>query len=435
VNQKIHRVSVGFVSLVSLIALGSGVFGSNALASPALDIFDQASGTLQREYFGYSSLDLPKAIAKRRAELGLACKPQGESCAFEIAEPILDALTSDLGDDHTYYVNPISYRQQQRAIAGQGSSKTRFGLRTAQVPGTNARVVLGVREDGPAKLEGFRRGDRIYAVGGQAFPGDLGENNALWNRLEASGEAVVFSAIRSGQRFAAQLKARVFERAWGPSLEHPTDAPAGTEVLTIPSFVASDLSQQVHDLVRIANARGTTHLIVDLRFNGGGDLFQTMQAIGAFVNTCRTRYDSKGFSAVFNYNSFGPRGATSIRILDFLDVQLEELASASLFTGRVTVLINSSSASGAEVFAYSLQRAKRATVIGEPSYGVMGSSTNDFELIDGGALYITNGRSIGADGKPLPERVQPDLTVIENLEQITKQDLMLQQAMRNTQAP
>ena len=73
-----------------------------------------------------------------------------------------------------------------------------------------------------------------------------------------------------------------------------------------------------------------------------------------------------------------------------------------------------------------MQQAKRATIIGEASYGVMGSSTSDYELIDGGALYITNRRSIAPDGKPLPERVQPDLIVTESLEQILGQDLMLQ---------
>ena len=415
--NRIFRVFVCFF----LITLGS-----NTIASPAMDLFDQASATLQREYYGYSNINLPGAILKRRGELEVTCKPRGESCAFEMAAPALDALTTDLGDDHTYYLNPSSYRQRQRAMAGQGATQTRFGLRTAHLPGTNARVVLNVREDGPAKLEGFRRGDRIYAVDGQALPGDPGENNALWNGLEASGEAVVLSTIRSGQRFAAQLKARVFERAWGPSLEHPADAPVGTDVLTIPSFLASGVSQQIHDLVRTANARGTTHLIIDLRFNGGGDLIQTVQAIGAFVNTCRVRYDSRDFSAVFNHASFGTRSITSIRLFDFFDVPLEEVHPATVFTGQVTVLINRQSASGAEVFAHSLQRTKRATVVGEPSYGVMGTSTADYELMNGGALYITNGRSIGPDGQPLPQRVRPDLVVSENLEQILDRDLMLQ---------
>jgi carboxyl-terminal processing protease len=426
VNQNFCRVLAGLVSLVTIC--------SSVLASPALELFDQASSTLQREYFGYSSLDLPKAIAKRRGDLETACKSKGESCAFEMAAPALAALSADLGDDHTYYVDPNSYQQRQRASAGQGSSQPRFGLRTAQVPGTNARVVLGVREDGPAKPEGFRRGDRIYAVNGQAFPSDPGENNALWNKLETAGEAVVFSARRDGTRFAAQLKAKVFAQAWGPSLEHPAIAPVGTDLLTIPSFQASNLSAQVHDLVRTATARGTTHLIVDLRFNGGGDLFQTMQAIGAFVSTCQTRYDSRDFSAAFRYTTLGTRGITAIRLLDFFDLPLEQVDPASVFTGRVTVLINRQSASGAEVFAYSLQQAKRATIIGEPSYGVMGTSTENYDLIDGGAFYITNRRSIGADGKPLPERVQPDLVITENLEQITGQDLMLQ-AMRTAQIP
>jgi len=78
----------------------------------------------------------------------------------------------------------------------------------------------------------------------------------------------------------------------------------------------------------------------------------------------------------------------------------------------MTVLINGGTASAAEIVAGALQDARRATVVGETTFGT-GTVLDEFHLSDGSALLLAtqewltpNGRAIWHQGLP------PDVAVI-----------------------
>ena len=82
----------------------------------------------------------------------------------------------------------------------------------------------------------------------------------------------------------------------------------------------------------------------------------------------------------------------------------------------MTVLVNRSSASAAEVVAGALQDRNRAVVLGEKSYG-KGTVQNIITLSDGSKLEITVGKYRTPNGRIIDGvGIQPDLPVTEDVE-------------------
>jgi carboxyl-terminal processing protease len=82
----------------------------------------------------------------------------------------------------------------------------------------------------------------------------------------------------------------------------------------------------------------------------------------------------------------------------------------------MTVLINRSTASSAEVIAGALQDRNRAVIIGEKSYG-KGTVQEIIDLVDGSKLEITIGKYRTPNGRIIDQvGIAPDLLVPEEQE-------------------
>ena len=115
--------------------------------------------------------------------------------------------------------------------------------------------------------------------------------------------------------------------------------------------------------------KGMKSLILDLRENGGGDLYQTVKILGLFV--------PPGTAVV----SVRERGKPE-ELLKTPDRQRRKRDYP------VAVLIDRNSASASELTAGALHDLKRATIIGEKSYG-KGSVQNIVPMGNGTALRLT----------------------------------------------
>ena len=102
-----------------------------------------------------------------------------------------------------------------------------------------------------------------------------------------------------------------------------------------------------------------------------------------------------------------------------------------MYKGKVLVLVNKSSYSGAEYFAQLLQDQKRVTVIGETTGGLGNTATIPFALQDNSAIFITVSRSLRLTGGYLPAAVTPDIFVPDDLElqSVTGKDTVLEKAL------
>jgi tricorn protease len=267
-----------------------------------------------------------------------------------------------------------------------------------------ARVIT----DGPADLPGSRLyvGDVITELAGQALDAGSNRERVLRN---LAGKPVRLT-VESGPAALAALKAEVAADA---------PAPGATREVVIKPASWNGMRQRVYEQW-VADNRATVEqlsggkvgylhiqgmnqpslekfrrelfamnldkpgLIIDVRFNGGGNIHEQLFDI----------LDQRVFGTQ------GHRGGVAVR------------QPALSYPGKIVVLINPHSYSDAEIFPHIMQEMGLAKLVGEATGGnVIG--TYDFPLLDGSMLrlpswgwWLNNGTDMEGNG------ARPDIEVI-----------------------
>ncbi len=156
----------------------------------------------------------------------------------------------------------------------------------------------------------------------------------------------------------------------------------------------SSISSQVSNDVAIALAKfpHTNGIVLDLRDNPGGllnvavDIASQFLAEGTVVSYSRKNDSEVILESTMKNPDFAP----------------------------MTVLVNRSTASAAEVVAGALQDRNRAVILGEKSYG-KGTVQEIIDLVDGSKLEITVGKYRTPNGRVIDQvGIAPDLLVPDN---------------------
>ncbi len=153
---------------------------------------------------------------------------------------------------------------------------------------------------------------------------------------------------------------------------------------------AQDVAREILKLKR-ENIEG---LILDLRFNGGGSMFEAMELAGIFVDEgalCISREQTQEEEVLKDRN----RG--------------------TIFDGPLILMVNRLSASASEILAGTLQDYHRAVIVGTPTFGKASgqiilplspeSTESDFVKVTTNRYYRIDGQSHQQKG------VQPDITL------------------------
>jgi carboxyl-terminal processing protease len=172
---------------------------------------------------------------------------------------------------------------------------------------------------------------------------------------------------------------------------------------------ANDLSKEIIKLKK-DNIAG---LVLDLRNNGGGSMWEAMQLAGIFID-------------------IGP--VALVKGLDGKLVTLKDPNRGTIYDGPMVVLVNGASASASEFLSAALQDYKRAIIVGGNTYG-KGSGQyvqpldtlannnsktyNDFVKVTGSKFYRVNGGTTQWAGVT-PDILLPDL--FSNLDYKEKND-------------
>ena len=108
-------------------------------------------------------------------------------------------------------------------------------------------------------------------------------------------------------------------------------------------------SQDVANEVKKLKAENVEGIILDLRNNGGGSLYEVVQMVGLFIKS-------------------GP--VVQVKDRDGKPITLSDTDPAVLYDGPLAVMVNELSASASEIFAAAIQDYKRGIVVGSTStYG------------------------------------------------------------------
>jgi carboxyl-terminal processing protease len=428
-------------SLAIILTLAATAL-TNALASPAQDLFDQATFFLEFQYYGPSKVDLQTLRAKYQAELDKVCADAKDTCGYDKVEPLLEVMLSDLEDGHAYYLSAEAVGQEQQQVAGTATSPSpRIGITHTgfvEVDGkrqglggltpeavqaiqdgkakllSNDRLVTTVLPNSPAEKAGLKPGDRWIGYNGTLFSSltniqDYAKFFAGFGEKIRASETVKMTVVRGVDRKQLEItiKGEIVNLVVFPTLDVQAN---GVAILKLPDFFIQGVGQRVHDLVREAQSKNAKAIILDMRGNGGGLGTERAIAGGAFFENPESmlrvpRYNAKTQTVQESFKN----GTFIQSIFNGPELGKQAVKNPALWKGPMVVLVDEGCASACEYMAAYFQRQKRGQVIGSPTVGVGNTNTQRFGLINGGAAAFPTLRASWTDGTFLPDVITPDV--------------------------
>ena len=173
-----------------------------------------------------------------------------------------------------------------------------------------------------------------------------------------------------------------------------------------PNFKSS--SRDVYKLLQDLQAQQVDGIVLDLRNNGGGSLFEATALTDLFID-------------------YGP--VVQIRNADQRIYRNHRASSKAVYSGPLLVLINRLSASASEIFAGAMQDYGRALVVGSQSYGK--GTVQDVTQLSAGQLKLTISKFYRVSGDStqhmgvVPDIAFPSLYNIEKIGESQKDHALL----------
>ncbi len=267
-----------------------------------------------------------------------------------------DALVKTLNDPYTVYMPPAENKQFQEQIAGE---ITGIGVQI-EYRDTGLLIVAPL-PNSPAEKAGLKGGDLITAVNDVILKG-LSYQDAVMKVRGPRGTTATLTILRDGQEMTVPVTRDTVKV---PEVE--LSMKGSIAVVKIGQFGdTTDMSiRATFSQVQESKPRA---LIIDLRNNPGGLLHAADVLMSAFI--------PKG-SVVANIHS---RDGIYTETTDTDPIFSEDLP--------VMLLVNKGSASASEIVAGAFQDYKRATLIGETTFG-KGTVQQLVEFKDGSSLKMT----------------------------------------------
>lgn len=290
----------------------------------------------------------------------------------------LSGLVASLGDPHTVFMEPKAAREFSL------ETKAHFvGIGARLSPDPLGAKVAVVFDDGPAARGGVKPGDTITMVDGKSCAGKS-IDDIVGSIRGNEGTLVRLTLIRPDVNKAVEVtckRAQIFT----PTVEGKMLEGESVGYVTISSF-AEPTNEQFSRNIDKLEAQGMKGLIIDVRDNPGGLLETAREMLSRFVEN----------KVVVKMQ--GRRGEEVVRT---------SRGMLQAMNYPIVVLMNSDSASAAEIFGGVLQDYRKAVLVGDHSYG-KASVQQVIPLIDGPSLKLTTDRYYLPSGRYIGRKVDED---------------------------
>ncbi len=367
----------------------------DSVRSRMMEILNEVSDLVKQNYYDptLKNLDWKAGVEVARERIRRA-DHEGEMAAA------ISGLLVRLNDSHTYFFRP--------------GPEVVFGF-SAKAFGDDVRI-YEIMSGGPAEAAGLQRGDKIVAVEDFAANRKVFDDEAryfertnprltLKLKIARSGAAPTDFTINGKQRATSSKDFVKLSREYYKEQEQRNTEgtvrleSGGVAYLRFPSFMLTP-GKEGSLLKKAKEARS---LILDLRDDHGGREDTMKEMAGHFLSD-----------------------PTQLAVAISRDRQEQIIAKPRdpNLTAPLFILVDSHSASAAEVFARALQMKKRATIVGDGTAGKVNRS--DIFGGTGGAVSfvffgvaITTSKLVMPDGEALEDRgVVPDVRCVPTEEDV-----------------
>jgi len=292
----------------------------------------------------------------------------------------LKGMAESTGDPYTVFMTPQESEEFSNELAGTFEGiGAELGIRN------ETATVIAPLDGTPAQKAGIRTGDRIYAVDGKPTIGL--SLDAIVKKIRGPKDTKVTLTIIRGSdkpkdititRSVIQVKSVT-----------TTMRPDGILLIRVSNF-NNDTEGLFSQAVGFALTKNPKGIILDLRNNPGGYLDTAVEMASEWIPEGPVVAEQFSGNKRNEYPSNG-----SGRLKNFPTV----------------VLINGGSASASEILAGALRDYKKATIIGEKSYG-KGSVQTLRDLADGATLKVTIAKWLTPAGDYINDKgLDPNIVV------------------------
>jgi len=292
----------------------------------------------------------------------------------------LKGIAESTGDPYTIFMDPKEAKEFSDDLAGTFEGiGAEIGMRN------EITTIIAPLDGTPAQKAGLRAGDKIYAVDNSPTIG-LTVTEVVKKIRGEKGTKVTLTIIRGEEKpFDIEITRGVIV-VKSVTTEMRKD---GIYVIRISNFnndTENLFNKAVNDIIQ----KKPKGIILDLRNNPGGYLDTSIKIASEWIESGpivaeqlndnrRNEYPANGFA----------------RLKDF----------------KTVILINGGSASASEILAGALRDYKKATLIGETTYG-KGSVQTLQDLSDGSTLKVTIAKWLTPAGDSIDEKgINPDIKI------------------------
>ncbi len=254
---------------------------------------------------------------------------------------------------------------------------------------SGALDVMTTLDDSPARSAGLAPGDRIVSID-RIEARSLSVGDAAERLQGAPGSQVALSVFRAGW---AEPRDFTLTRAKPTATAvHSRALGAGVLYVRLPEITGRTAA----DLQRVVAAASgpVTGLVLDLRNTVGGDVRAVPAVASLFLDP----------------------GCVVARVQSRVAGQSTELttsAGPARWAQPLTILVGPGTASAAEVLTAAMQDAKRAVIVGAPTFGDA-STQSTTPLADGSRVSLTTSRYSTPGGRPITGHgIAPDVVASE----------------------
>jgi len=364
-NNRINVFLFVILAALSLSATFTAGYATRAFA-------DNGHGQLEGQYPIFGEV---RQIMSRNF---LGTLPDDKTLEYGLVHGWLSAVD----DRYTIFLEPSAQELETQSLQGE------FGGIGVNIRRNETGViVLSPFPDMPAAFAGVIEGDILIAVdGNQITPETMTDEISAWVRGPVDTE-VKITIQRGGQTIEFVMKRQVIEI---PSVIGRILEPDPTIGVVAVSRFSEKTPDEVQRTIDDLQAKSVTRIVLDLRGNGGGLLDSAVKTANLFLDGGVVMYENRRDQAEKTYNAPG-KGAEA-------DLPL-------------VIIVNSGTASAAEILAGALRDRGRGPLIGQTTFG-KGSVQLIFTLSDGSSIHVTNAQwftpsHTGIDGVGL----KPDIAM------------------------